>query len=120
MDETAEEMKPISVDSAEHYLWGDNCDGWHLLQRDDASIIQERVPAGKTEAMHYHRVSRQFFYILAGSGTMRVSDEIFILHQGEGVEIPPLARHRFENNSNTDVVFLVISIPKSHGDRINV
>ncbi len=29
----------ISIEKAEHYLWGGNCDGWHLLKRDDMSVI---------------------------------------------------------------------------------
>lgn len=120
MDATAaKEMKPISIANAEHYLWGDNSDGWHLLQRDDASIIQERVPAGKAEVMHYHNVSRQFFYILAGTGTIQIDSEAIILHKGEGMEIPPLVKHCFQNHTNADVVFLVFSAPKCHADRIN-
>ena len=55
---------PISVQNAEHYVWGEVCDGWHLLQREGMSIIQERVPAGASEVMHHHEVARQFFYIL--------------------------------------------------------
>ena len=56
----------VSIENAEHYIWGDICDGWHLLKREDISIIQERVPPGATEAMHYHNTARQFFYILEG------------------------------------------------------
>lgn len=120
MDETQKEIKPVSTANAEHYLWGDNSDGWHLLKRDDVSVIQERVPAGKAEVMHYHTVSRQFFYILGGEGQMRLENELLTLQKGQGLEIPPLVKHRFENNSNEDVNFLVISVPKSHGDRVNV
>ena len=97
MDETPKEIKPVSIANAEHYLWGEHSDGWHLLKRDDVSVIQERVPAGKAELMHYHKISRQFFYILEGEGQIRL-----------------------ENDSGIDVIFLVISVPKSHGDRINV
>ncbi len=43
-------MNPISIANAEHYLCplrytagvlreGGDCDGWHLLQRDDLSVI---------------------------------------------------------------------------------
>ena len=39
----------ISVENAEHYVWGEICDGWHLLKRDDISVIQEHVPAGGAE-----------------------------------------------------------------------
>ncbi len=79
MDETAKEIKPVSIANAEHYLWGENSDGWHLLKRDDVSVIQERVSAGKAEVMHYHKISRQFFYILEGEGQMRFENKLVSL-----------------------------------------
>jgi len=120
MDETTQEIKPVSILNVEHYQWGEQSDGWHLLKRDDVSVIQERVPAGKAEIMHYHKISRQFFYILEGEVQIRFENKIVSLHKGEGLEIASLVKHRFENNSKADVIFLVISVPKSHGDRINV
>jgi mannose-6-phosphate isomerase-like protein (cupin superfamily) len=84
------------------------------------SVIQERVPAGGRESMHYHERSRQFFYVLEGEGQMRLENEIASLQAGEGLEIPPLLKHRFENNSGASVVFLVVSVPRSHGDRVDV
>src|SRR5687768_15763133 len=117
--QTAKMMEPVSISNAEHYLWGENSDGWHLLKRNDISIIQERVPAGSKEVMHYHERSRQFFYLLEGEGQIVFEDYMVILHKGESLEIPPLTKHRFENNSEADVIFLVISMPKSHGDRVN-
>ena len=113
-------MKVISIFNAEHYTWGENCDGWHLLKRDDISIIQELVPAGESEARHFHNISRQFFYILSGTATMQVGNDALVLNQGEGVEIPPGVEHQFQNKSDEDVSFLVVSFPKSHGDRVNV
>jgi hypothetical protein len=52
----ATEMK-ISKYSAEHYLWGDHCDGWHLVKNQDLSIIHERMPANTSEIKHYHQHS---------------------------------------------------------------
>ena len=109
----------ISFDNAEHYIWGEICYGWHLLKRDDMSVIQERVPAGGTEVMHYHNVARQSFYILEGEGTMVVEDHQMFLQRGEGMEIAPQVKHQFKNQSNADVHFLVISVPSTRGDRIN-
>ena len=110
----------ISIENAEHYVWGGICDGWHLLQRDDESIIQERVPAGGAEVMHHHNVSRQFFYVLDGEGIMIFDNHQVVLNKGDGLEIPPQVKHQFKNQSNTDVHFLVISAPSTKGDRINV
>jgi mannose-6-phosphate isomerase-like protein (cupin superfamily) len=113
-------MGIVDRSNAEHYLWGANCDGWHLLKRDDISIITERVSPGESEQRHFHVHSRQFFYILTGEAVMEVDGERQILQAQQGVEIPPGVVHQFRNESNLDVTFLVISMPKSHGDRVFV
>ena len=110
----------ISIENAEHYIWGGNCDGWHLLKRSDMSVIQERVPAGGAEAMHYHEQARQFFYVLEGEGIMSFEDQEVILQKGQGLEVAPMIKHQFKNNSKADVHFLVISVPSTRGDRVNI
>jgi mannose-6-phosphate isomerase-like protein (cupin superfamily) len=111
-------MQIVDFSNTEHYLWGKGCDGWHLLKRDDVSIIAERVPPGESERRHYHNRSRQFFYILTGTATIEVDGEIKVLQMHQGIEIPPGVVHQFRNESSVEVRFLVISVPKSHGDRI--
>jgi len=110
----------ISIENAEHYIWGGICEGWHLLKRDDMSVIQERIPPGGAEVMHYHNLSCQFFYLLEGEGTMVFEDHVVTLNKGQGIEIAPKVKHQFKNQSNADVHFLVISIPTTKGDRINI
>jgi mannose-6-phosphate isomerase-like protein (cupin superfamily) len=110
----------VSVENAEHYIWGEINDGWHLLKRNDMSVIQERVPAGGAEVMHYHEVARQFCYILEGEGTMVFEDREVELAKGQGIEVLPQVKHQFRNQSKTEVRFLVISVPTTRGDRINV
>ncbi len=112
--------KPASITTAEHYLWGDGCDGWHLLRRDDLSVIQERVPPGKSERKHYHGHSRQFFYVLRGTATLVIGGETVTLSPREGVEIPPSIPHQLRNDTEEDIEFIVISAPKSHGDRVDL
>ena len=110
----------VSIENAEHYVWGGICDGWHLLKRDDMSIIQERVPAGGAEVMHYHKNARKFFYILEGEGEIIVEDQRIVLKKGEGIEIAPDVKHQFRNQSEADVYFLVISVPSTRADRVNL
>jgi mannose-6-phosphate isomerase-like protein (cupin superfamily) len=107
----------VSIANAEHYVWGEHCDGWHLLNHEALSVIQERVPPGKAEVRHYHEQARQFFFILRGTATMHVEAETVVLREGEGLEIPPHVPHLFRNASEADVVFLVISAPTTRGDR---
>ncbi len=111
---------PVSIENADHYRWGKECDGWHLLDRSDLSVIQERMPAGTSEQMHYHKHSRQFFFVLEGAATMEFEGSRLLLAKGQGVEIPPGIRHRLCNESRENLSFLVFSVPKSHGDRYDV
>lgn len=109
-----------SIEQAEHYIWGEICDGWHLLQGDDMSVIQERVPAGAAEVMHFHNTARQFFYILEGQAQIVFEDKTIRLKKGQGIEIEPHVKHQFKNHSEEDVHFLVISVPSTRGDRVNL
>lgn len=112
-------MKPIDRTCAEHYIWGDACDGWHLVKRDDMSIIAERVPAGAREVRHFHATARQFFFILSGYAVIEINGERISLMKGQGLEVAPGIPHQFMNESPEDVHFLVVSHPSTKGDRIN-
>lgn len=109
---------PISQQNAEHYVWGDGCDGWHLLRHDALSIIEEQMPPGAREQRHRHAKARQFFYVIDGQLTMEVEGGFHLLRAGEGIEVAPGQRHQVINDSAADARFLVISSPPSHGDRI--
>jgi mannose-6-phosphate isomerase-like protein (cupin superfamily) len=111
-------VKPVSAADAEHYAWGDNCDGWYLVRTAELNIIQEKMPPGAAETRHSHLRARQFFYVLEGELTMAVEHEEFILRAGEGIEIAPGQIHQAINRGAKDAHFLVTSQPPSHGDRI--
>ena len=108
---------PISRDDAPHYRWGEVCDGWHLLQGDDLSVIEECMPAGASELRHRHARSRQFFYVLDGEANLELDGVVHHLGAGQGLHVPPGAAHQMRNDSGGEVRFIVISAPKSHGDR---
>ncbi|WP_042198617.1 cupin domain-containing protein [Paenibacillus camerounensis] len=110
----------ISKQNAEHYVWGEGCDGWYLVNDDKLSIIHERMPADTVEVRHYHEKSRQFFFILSGTATLEVDGVEYTLKPQEGKEVPPLVAHQMLNKSGNDVEFLVTSRPPSKGDRIVV
>lgn len=108
----------ISADTAEHYTWGQGCDGWHLLRTPELSIIEEQMPSGTSEVRHHHVRARQFFYVLEGELTMEIEQRQHVLHRGEGIEIQPGQAHQAINRSGSPVRFLVTSDPPSHGDRV--
>jgi mannose-6-phosphate isomerase-like protein (cupin superfamily) len=104
--------------NAEHYIWGAGCDGWHLVKTEGLSVIEERMPAGTSEVRHHHVHSRQFFYALEGELTMEVEGREYVLGPGDGMEVAPGQRHQAMNRGRGDVRMLVISSPRSHGDRV--
>lgn len=113
-------IERIDIESAEHYVWGDVCDGWHLVKTPSLSVIQERVPPGSGEVRHYHSKACQFFYVLAGVATLELDQKVINFGVGQGVRVPPEIPHRFTNTSQAEVVFLVVSTPSTAGDRVNL
>ena len=112
-------MKIVNTENSEHYTWGQGADGWHLLKSDELSVIEESIPPNGFEERHYHEVSQQFFYVLSGEAHMEINDEQLLLSLGSGCHVPANVPHQIMNKSTKTLRFLVISQPKSHGDRAN-
>lgn len=112
--------QPVDRRHAEHYVWGEICDGWRLLDQPDLVIIEERVPPGAAEVAHVHTRARQFFFVLNGVATLEFDHRAVTVSAGQGVHVAPGIRHRLVNASTADVVFLVISAPSTRGDRTDL
>lgn len=106
-----------SKENSEHYNWGDNCSGWHLVKSKNLSIIEELMPPNTMEPKHSHKYSEQFFQILKGKATFEIEDEIIEIQVGEGIHILPKVKHRIRNDQPTNLEFIVISQPTTRGDR---
>ena len=107
----------VSIRTAEHYRWGDCCDGWYLVKNERINIIQEKMPPGTSETRHLHRKAQQFFYVLAGEASLEIDGRVVVLHAHEGALVSPGSPHRMQNMSKRDLEFVVTSEPPSHGDR---
>lgn len=108
----------IDKETAEHYVWGEGCDGWHLVAATDLSVIQERMPPGAKEVRHYHSKARQFFFVLRGTATLEIAGKRELLQPHEGAEVEPGVPHQMFNESGESIEFLVISHPSTRGDRL--
>ena len=113
-------INPVDLGTAEHYIWGGVCEGWHLLKHAELSVIYERVPAGAGEVKHFHSRARQFFYVLSGRATLELEQQSISFGPGQGVHVEPGVLHRFVNMCEEEVIFLVISLPTTAGDRTNI
>jgi mannose-6-phosphate isomerase-like protein (cupin superfamily) len=108
---------PVSVATAEHYAWGDGCDGWHLVRALNLSVIQERMPPGAAELRHRHATARQFFFVLAGELRIEVEGAVHTLRPRDGLEVTAGLAHEVRNDGPVTAEFLVVSQPPTHGDR---
>ena len=115
-----ETTQVVSVSNAEHYKWAQVSDGWHLLKQDDLSVIEELMPPGSFEQLHFHAKARQLFYILSGEAIFTIGESIVSASAGESVHVPATTPHKIINNSKADLRFIVVSAPKAHGDRIDL
>ncbi len=113
-------MNPVvsALRPLKHYVWGEGCDGWNLVDKPELSVKQERMPPHTAEAEHYHRAARQFFFILEGTAVFETAEGRVKVGQREGFEIAPGIKHRILNESEVDLVFVLCSQPSTAGDRV--
>ena len=114
-----EAARKITVGDAENYKWGSNCDGWHLLKTESLSVIREKMPPGTSEQAHMHKKAQQLFYILSGKAVFEIAGEQTSVRADESFYVPPNTIHRIFNEGKEELHFIVISEPRSHGDRID-
>lgn len=110
----------VNRENAEHYQWGEACDGWRLVSRPELSVIEERIPPGLGEGAHFHERARQLFYMLAGRLRIELPDGEAVLGRWDSFEVEPGRVHRVHNPFEEDAVFLVVSSPTTVGDRTNI
>ncbi|HEV2481130.1 MAG TPA: cupin domain-containing protein [Puia sp.] len=111
-------MTIVSVQQPlKHYIWGENCDGWNLVDQPELSVRQERMPPHTAEAEHYHQKARQFFYILSGTAVFETAQGRIEVAAGQGLEIAPGIKHRIKNELEAELIFLLCSQPTTVNDR---
>lgn len=75
------------------------------------------VPAGKRAfPFHNHRVNEEMFFILSGSGEVRIGEEKFSIREGDFIACPPGDRstaHQIINTGTTELRYLAVSTKMS-------
>ncbi len=105
-------------ENSEEYVWGANCLGWHLVNSQELSVIQELMPPRTSEVRHKHLYSQQFFFVLKGEATFELGGQLHTLQENQGIHVQKNQAHQIKNETNLDLEFLVISQPHSHNDKV--
>jgi len=75
------------------------------------SLAEATLPVGAATQAHRHPATEEIYYILKGTGLMRVEGDERTVIPGDGIAILPGARHQIRNNGTSDLVFLCCCVP---------
>lgn len=107
-------------DNSKYALWAENCSSWLFHQSETLSVKLEQMAPETKEKLHLHYLAQQFFFILKGTATFYINDQVEKINAYEGIAVPPNTPHYIANESSVDLEFLVISEPNTDRDRINL
>ena len=114
-------MKVISKEQgSEHYQWGNQCAGWTMVDEEALSIKLESMPPETSESRHFHHHAQQFFFILKGSATFEIENEVLVVRANEGILIKPSQKHKISNAGTVLLEFILVSQPSTFNDRVNL
>ena len=85
------------------------------------SLAEARVAPGASTTPHYHPVTEEIYYILEGTGQMRLAGELQTVSPGDAIAIPPGQVHTITNTGSTTLKFLCCCAPGyEHSDTVLV
>jgi mannose-6-phosphate isomerase-like protein (cupin superfamily) len=85
------------------------------------SLAEARLPPGARTTPHYHALTEEIYYLLEGTGRMRIDNETRDVGPGDAIAIPPGAVHTIANTGTATLRFLCCCAPAyEHGDTVLV
>lgn len=75
------------------------------------SLAEETLLPGQSVTPHHHREIEEIYYILSGSGVMRVGDEKREVAAGDAVYVPRRSVHTLENTGAEPIKLLLVCGP---------
>ncbi len=79
-------------------------------QGNKCNVSVYEVPPGKSAyPYHYHYQSEEVFYIISGTGTLRLPDKEVTVKAGDILAFPPTEQgaHKLTNTSSTDMLVYI-------------
>lgn len=80
------------------------------------SLAEARLPPGGKTTPHYHPQTEEIYYILRGTATMQIGEELRDVVPGDAIAIPPGLTHQITNTSDETLTFLCCCAPAYEND----
>ena len=71
-----------------------------------------RLPPRSANTLHKHIRSEEFYFVLEGTGRIRVGDEILTVPRYGGLLVAPDQLRQVFNDSDDEVLWLIVSAPE--------
>ncbi|HEY4257517.1 MAG TPA: cupin domain-containing protein [Candidatus Udaeobacter sp.] len=71
-----------------------------------------RLPPKSANTLHKHIRSEEFYFVLEGTGRMRVGDETLTVPKYGGVLVGPNELRQVFNDTHADVLWLIVGAPE--------
>ena len=75
------------------------------------SLAEATIAVGTATQEHYHPKSEEIYYILSGTGRMKLDGELRDVGPLDAIAIPPGARHKIWNTGDVPLVLLCCCAP---------
>lgn len=72
-----------------------------------------RLPPRSANTLHRHVRMEEFYFVLEGTGRLRVGDETLTVPRHGGVLVGPATVRQIFNDTDTEVLWLVIGAPEA-------
>src|SRR6478752_9273962 len=94
-----------NIDRVPSFTTKDGSEIRELLARRNScianqSLAEARLPPGASTTPHFHPRAEEIYYILAGTGQMRIGSEINQVGRGDAIAIPPGEIHQITNTGD--------------------
>ena len=71
-----------------------------------------RLPPGSANTLHKHIRAEEFYFVLEGTGRIRVGDETLTVPKYGGVHVGPEQLRQVFNDTDAEVLWLIIGAPE--------
>ena len=75
------------------------------------SLAECRLPEGGTTQEHYHGKTEEIYFILQGTGQIRIEGEVRAVKPGDAIALPPGQRHKLWNLGKGEMRLLCCCAP---------
>ena len=86
-----------------------------FLERTGSEILGARLwrlPPKSANTLHRHPKMEEFYFVVEGIGRMRIGEETITVPKHGGVLVGPTQLRQVFNDSDTDVLWLVVGAPE--------